>query len=88
MYYGGWHTRLRRYLDAFIDESQRVVDGKVILGMSSGSFWVVGRKSAHALYDARLGNRQTSGGAWDQKEARHFAKLYGLQDTIAYMIVD
>jgi len=88
VYYGGWHTRLRRYLDAFIDESQRVVDGKVILGMSRGNFSVVGRKSTHALYDARLGNRQTAGGAWDQKEARHFARLYGLQDTIAYMIVD
>ncbi|MBS3068898.1 argininosuccinate synthase [Candidatus Micrarchaeota archaeon] len=87
VYYGGWHTRLRRYLDAFIDESQRAVDGKITLGMHSGSCIVVGRKSPHALYDARLGSRE-KGGVWDQKEVRHFAKLYGLQDTIAYMIVD
>lgn len=87
VYYGGWHTRLRRYLDAFIDESQHVVDGKITLGMSKGSCWVAGRKSSHALYDARLGSRE-KGGAWDQKAVRQFAKLYGLQDTIAYMIVD
>jgi argininosuccinate synthase len=82
---GGWYTRLRRSLDAFIDETQRAVDGSVSLALYKGGIIVNGRKSAHALYHARLSSRD-SRGVFSQKEARHFAKLYGLQDIIAYMI--
>lgn len=82
---GGWYTRLRRFLDAFIDESQRPVDGTVSLELYKGSIRVLGRKSRNALYDRRLSARETAG-VFSQKEARQFAKLYGLQDVIAYMI--
>lgn len=82
---GGWYTRLRRSLDAFIDETQRAVDGSVSLELYKGSIIVKGRKSRHALYDARLSGRDSKG-VFSQKESRHFAKLYGLQDIIAYMI--
>ena len=82
---GGWHTRLRHALDAFIDETQRAVDGTVALELYKGNATVVGRESRHALYDARLSGRDSKG-VFSQKEARHFAKLYGLQDIIAYMI--
>lgn len=82
---GGWYTRLRRSLDAFIDETQRACDGSVSLSLYKGSIIVKGRKSRHALYDPRLSSRDSKG-VFSQKEARHFAKLYGLQDCIAYMI--
>ena len=82
---GGWHTRLRHALDAFIDETQRAVDGTVTLELYKGSITVKGRESPHALYDRRLSSRDSSG-VFSQKEARHFAKLYGLQDMIAYLI--
>ena len=82
---GGWYTRLRRFLDAFIDESQRPVDGSVALELYKGSTIIKGRKSRNALYDKRLSARDTHG-VFSQKEARQFAKLYGLQDVIAYMI--
>lgn len=82
---GGWYTRLRRNLDAFIDESQRPVDGIVALELYKGSITVKSRKSRHALYDTRLSSRD-SRGVFSQKETRQFAKLYGLQDVIAYMI--
>jgi argininosuccinate synthase len=82
---GGWHTRLRRALDAFIDETQRAVDGSVSMKLYKGGITVNGRKSKHALYDARLSAR-TTGGMFSQREARHFAKLYGLQDIIAYLM--
>lgn len=82
---GGWYTRLRRSLDAFIDETERAVDGMVTLELYKGSIIVKGRKSAHALYDTRLSSRDSKG-VFSQKEARHFAKLYGLQEVIAYMV--
>lgn len=82
---GGWYTRLRRSLDAFIDETERAVDGTVTLELYKGSIIVKGRKSPHALYDTRLSSRDSKG-VFSQKEARHFAKLYGLQEVIAYMV--
>ncbi len=85
MHDGGWYTRLRRFLDGFIDESQRPVDGVVSLSLYKGGIHVKGRKSRNALYDRRLSSRDTKG-VFSQKEARQFAKLYGLQDVIAYMI--
>ena len=82
---GGWHTRLRRALDAFIDEIERAVDGEVLLQLYKGGVSVKGRQSPHALYDTRLSARDSKG-VFSQKEARHFAKLYSLQDVIAYMV--
>ncbi|MEM2137821.1 MAG: argininosuccinate synthase [Candidatus Anstonellaceae archaeon] len=82
---GGWHTRLRRGLDAFIDETQRAVDGVVDLQLYKGSIVVKGRKSKHALYDTRLSGRGKDA-MFSQKEARYFAKLYGMQDVIAYVM--
>ena len=81
----GWYTRLRRDLDAFIDQTQHSVDGSVALQLYKGNMIMCGRKSRHALYDMRLSARD-SDAVFSQKDARHFAKLYGLQDVIAYMI--
>ncbi len=82
---GGWYTRLRRSLDALIDQIEKPVDGVVSLQLHKGAIIVRGRKSRHALYDQRLSARDRNG-VFSQKEARHFAKLYSLQDNIAYMI--
>ncbi len=82
---GGWHTRLRHALDAFIDETSRAVDGTVSLELYKGGMSVKGRESRNALYDRRLSSRDSQG-VFSQKEARHFAKLYNLQDVIAYMV--
>ncbi|VVC00423.1 Argininosuccinate synthase [uncultured archaeon] len=82
---GGWYTRLRRSLDAFTDETERVVDGIVTIELYKGGISVKSRKSAHALYNARLSGRGKDG-VFSQKEARHFAKLYSLQEIIAYML--
>jgi argininosuccinate synthase len=82
---GGWYTRLRRSLDAFTDELERPVEGSVSLELYRGSIIVRGRKSRRALYDSRLSSRDSKG-VFSQKEARQFAKLYGLQDVMAYMV--
>ena len=85
MHEGGWYTRLRRSLDAFMDEIDRPVDGTVSLELYKGGISVKGRKSRHALYDSRLSSRDSKG-VFSQKEARQFAKLHGLQEVMAYMI--
>ena len=80
---GGWFTRLRHSLDAYIDETQAVVDGDVLLALEPGRLKVVGRSSPHALYDARLG-RSDSAGLLSQSSSRAYARLRDLQETLAY----
>lgn len=85
VYDGGWFTRLRRDLDAFVDATQSAVDGTVKLSMHNGALRVIGRSSPRALYDSRLGSRDKSG-VMNQKAAAGFARLYGMQDTLAYLL--
>jgi len=85
VYEGGWFTRLRRDLDAFVDATQSAVDGTVKLSMHNGALRIVGRSSPRAIYDSRLGSRNKSG-VMNQKAAAGFARLYGMQDTLAYLL--
>jgi argininosuccinate synthase len=82
---GYWHTRLRHSLDAFTDEISRTADGEVGIELYKGGIRIVSCESPHALYDARLSSRDSKA-VFSQKEARHFAKLYGLQEVIAHMV--
>ena len=77
VYDGQWFGPLRLALDAFVDQTQRRVDGEVRLRFSPGSCSVVGRRSASSLYDLSLA---TYGGedAFDQRHAEGFVKLWGL----------
>lgn len=85
VYDGGWFTRLRRDLDAFVDATQEAVDGTVKIEIHNGAMKIVGRNSPRALYDTRLGSRDKSG-VLNQRAAAGFVKLYGLQDTMAYLM--
>ncbi|MEM4555054.1 MAG: argininosuccinate synthase, partial [Candidatus Anstonellaceae archaeon] len=81
---GGWYSRLRWSLDAFISEIEKPVEGEILLSLYKGNIEILGRSSSHALYDSRLSRDKD--GAFSQKDARQFAKLYGLQDVMAYLL--
>ncbi len=77
VYDGQWFSPLRAALDAFVDATQTHVTGDVRLRFESGSCTVVGRRSAHSLYDLSLAT-YGSGDAFDQTDAAGFVRLYGL----------
>ncbi|MBI4399333.1 argininosuccinate synthase [Candidatus Micrarchaeota archaeon] len=85
VYEGGWYSPLKEELDAFVDKTQEIVSGKVMVKLFKGSFEIMGRSSKNALYDVYLSSYGKES-VWDQQEARAFAKLYGLEDVIAYLI--
>ncbi len=85
VYDGGWHTRLRRDLDAFVDQTQRAVSGIVRVKLYKGGLSVEGRMSRQGLYDHRLGRRDKAG-LLSQSSVRAFSRLYGLQETMAAMV--
>jgi len=77
VYDGQWFSPLRAALDAFVDQTQTHVSGDVRLRFEAGSCTVVGRRSAHSLYDLSLAT-YGSGDAFDQSHAEGYVRLYGL----------
>lgn len=77
IYYGLWFSPLRESLDAFIDETQKVVNGTVRLKFFKGSCEVVGRKSPNALYEKSLATYE-AGDTFAHQAAAGFNKIWGL----------
>jgi argininosuccinate synthase len=82
VYSGLWQEPLRSDLEAFITESQRVVSGVVKLKMYKGSMRVVGRRSQYSLYNRDV-STYGKDSTFDQRLARGFVELWGMQSTEA-----
>ncbi len=82
VYSGLWEDPLRSDLDAFIDQTQKRVSGTVKLKMYKGSLRVVGRKSKYSLYSQKIAT-YGKGSTFDQKLAKGFVELWGMQSTQA-----
>lgn len=81
-YSGLWQDPLKIDLDRFIESTQEVVSGTVRLKLYKGSIKVVGRKSVHSLYSQEIATYGT-GSTFDQRLARGFVELWGIQSTEA-----
>lgn len=77
IYYGLWFSPLRESLDAFINETQKVVNGTVRMKLYKGSCQVVGRKSPNSLYDKELATYE-AGDTFSHQSAAGFNKIFGL----------
>ncbi len=82
VYSGLWEDPLRADLDAFVDQAQKRVTGTVKLKMYKGSMRVVGRKSKYSLYSKKVAT-YGKGSSFDQKLAKGFVDLWGMQSTEA-----
>ncbi len=77
VYNGQWFHPLRLALEAFIKETQAVVNGNVKMKLYKGNCTPASRTSADSLYDANLATFE-EGADYDQKDAKGFIKLFGL----------
>ena len=82
VYSGLWEDPLKRDLDSFIDQTQKCVSGTVKLKIYKGSLRVVGRKSRYSLYSHDIAT-YGKGSTFDQKLAKGFVELWGMQSTEA-----
>ncbi len=82
VYSGLWEDPLRKDLDAFIDQTQKRVSGTVKMRLYNGSLRVVGRKSKYSLYSYKVAT-YGKGSTFDQKLAKGFVELWGMQSTEA-----
>jgi argininosuccinate synthase len=85
VYTGLWVEPLRRNLDAFIDSTQKAVNGSVRLKLYKGGLRVVGRKAKRSLYDIKLATYDKTS-VFQQKAAEGFINLWGLPSVTAYQL--
>ena len=81
VYEGRWWTTEREAYDAFVDSTQERITGSISLRLNRGTVAIVGRQSAHALYDERF---VTFGedDVYQQNDAAGFIRLYGLSQRV------
>src|ERR1700759_919604 len=81
VYEGRWWTTEREAYDAFVNVTQQRITGTVTLRLFKGATQVVGRESAHALYDERF---VTFGedDVYQQSDAAGFIRLFALPSRV------
>ena len=82
VYYGYWFSPLRDALDAFVDETQKRVNGVVRLKLYKGTCVPVGRKSPNSLYDFSLATYDPED-SFDHRTGEGFCKVWGLPLMVA-----
>jgi len=82
VYSGLWEDPLKNDLDMFIQQTQKRVSGTVKLKLFKGSLRVVGRESKYSLYSHKIAT-YGKGSKFDQKLAKGFVELWGMQTTQA-----
>ncbi len=82
VYTGLWVDPLKTDLDAFIDSTQKKVDGTVRVKLYKGGLRVVGRSSPNSLYDANLATYSSSS-TFNQQHAEGFIEFWGLPSRVA-----
>lgn len=76
VYHGLWLHPLRKDLDAFIDSTQRQVNGRVTVKLMKNSFQIIERESPDALFAPEIRSLKTSG--FDQRDATGAVRIFTL----------
>ena len=76
VYHGLWLHPLRRDLDAFIDSTQKWVNGKITVKLLKGSFEIVERESPNALFAPEIRSLKAAG--FDQRDSTGAVNIFTL----------
>jgi argininosuccinate synthase len=82
VYKGLWFHDARQALQAFVQDTQKLVTGEVRMKLYKGSVSILGRRSPHSLYDSRLAN-QSNLELFDNQWAKGFTSLWTLPSRLA-----
>jgi argininosuccinate synthase len=82
VYNGQWFTPAKDALDAFVDETQKVVTGDVTVKLYKGSANAVAMTSPYSLYDDALATFGADD-VYEQADAEGFIRLFGLGQKVA-----
>jgi argininosuccinate synthase len=85
IYNGLWFTPLRASFDAFVNETQKTVNGFVKLRLYKGNVDIAGRSSANSLYDTKLAT-YTEEDTFDHKASEGYIKIFSLPAQTFYQV--
>jgi len=85
VYYGLWYTPLREAIDAFMNETQKRVSGKVTIKLHKGTCQAVARESERSLYQYELATYAAED-IFDQSASPGFIHIWGLPARVAAQI--
>ncbi|MEN6351703.1 MAG: argininosuccinate synthase [Syntrophomonas sp.] len=77
VYDGNWFSKLKKAMDAFVDETQKNVTGTVRVKLYKGNCTAVGSCSPYSLYNEELATFSTDE-IYSHKDAEGFINLFGL----------
>jgi argininosuccinate synthase len=77
VYDGNWFSKLKKSLDAFVEETQKTVTGSVKVKLYKGSCIAVASKSPYSLYNEELATFGADE-IYSHKDAEGFINLFGL----------
>jgi len=86
VYAGLWWEPLRTDIDAYVEEVNARVSGKIGVRLYKGRAQVVTRESENAVYDAALASFAESGGLFSQSSSPGFIELFSLQSRMAWRL--
>lgn len=81
VYDGNWFSKLKRAMDAFVDETQKTVTGSVKVKLYKGSCAAVASHSPYSLYNEELATFGADE-IYSHRDAEGFINLFGLPLTV------
>ncbi|RCH55963.1 argininosuccinate synthase [Mucilaginibacter hurinus] len=91
-FYGNWlhegqfHDPVMRNIEAFLDDTQQYVSGKVFVQLLPYRFQVVGIESAHDLMSNKFGSYGEMNNSWSGDDVKGFSKIFGNQVMIYHKV--
>ena len=93
-FYGNWLHEgqildpVMRDIEAFLENSQQHVTGKVFIQLMPYRFIVTGIESKYDLMNSRFGKYGEMNTGWSGEDVRGFSKIFGNQTSIYYQVQD
>lgn len=91
-FYGNWlhegqfHDPIMRDIEAFLQNTQQTVTGKVFVELHPYRFQVIGIESTHDLMSNQFGSYGEMNNAWTGEDVKGFSKIFGNQVMIWHKV--
>ncbi len=91
-FYGNWmhegqmHDPIMRDIEAFLQNTQQTVSGKVFIELNPYRFTVIGIESPHDLMSSKFGSYGEMNNTWSGDDVKGFSKIFGNQVSIWHKV--
>lgn len=91
-FYGNWlhegqfHDPIMRNMEAFLEDTQKTVSGKVFVRLFPYRFQIIGIESDHDLMSNKFGSYGEMNNSWSGDDVKGFSKIFGNQTMIWHKV--